>query len=1394
MKAYRQTLEVKDLWNQVDYLRSETCVPELEQNWKEEVHKQATTRNIRMQHNNFSHPYIYQNGTFRSESTPLISNQKSDRDHDEEGFENSHQARPTLLKVVAKTYWKQWLLASFFKIARDVLSMIQPLLLKLMIDFLENKHTNQAWPLWNGWGLAILFFIGGSAQALFFTRSAFLMMTLGLKMRVALVGLIYQKSLRMNNAAKSHYTIGDIVNLMSVDCQRIQDAFMFQYEILSFPFMLALGLYLIWNQMGMATLGSVAVIIIISALNILFGKLQQKYQGIILALKSSRIKLLNEVLSGIKVLKMYTWETPFTKKLLNIRLREMFFLKKVCVVTAFSTLFSVHSPFMMSYFVLLIFTLMTQGNYLNASKVFVSLSIFNTLRFSITVVPFVITGVIQMLVCLKRIEKFLCKEDLNPKNVSTSLTTGYAISIDNGYFTWDQRNPRTTLHRINLKIGEGKLVAVVGQVGAGKSSLMAAMLGEMEKVKGHVNVQGSVAYVPQEAWTQNLTVKENILFGSKFSEKKYKRIIEACALLPDLAILSAGDNTEIGERGINVSGGQKQRISLARAVYSNSDVYLLDDPLSAVDSHVGKSLFKEVIGPEGLLRHKTRILVTHGVHWLSKVDLVVVMNEGTISEVGTYEELMQKRGAFSEIPETYLLHGEDDTDSESKGFLNMQSTKIFITKDEMWEQLESVPVCGLSADDSDLSRQQSTRKTSLRRNSRFSILTDIKRRLSQLHAIVETGLHLMKSMNNAESQRDFSRSNTKKKSSRQDKMNPLELLQRSLSQGRILPYNSGGESEPEHGKLIQDEKSAEGTVKLSVIFSYIKAMGVIGTILSMLFVMVFQGLNAYGNFWLTFWTEDEIIKNHSLVTTQEYSNQKYYYLAIYTVIGVLQGIFLFLFAYLGLTRLITASGSLHSSMLFCVLRSPMSFFDTIPVGRIMNRFSSDIDILDDRLPRTFILWAVMISTLLAILVVISVNTPDFLIVIIPVGIFFILILRFYLPTVRQLKRMEGVTRSPVYNHFSESITGASCIRAYRALDRFITESQVRVDTNTTFYHAANTASWWIALRLELLANVLVLAAAVFSVLSDTLSGAGIGLSLTYSLQVVISLNLVVQSVSEMEMNIVSAERVEEFTRLQPEAEWIEPKNRPSPTWPETGKVEFKSYTTRYRAGLDLVLRGLDCVIKGGEKIGVVGRTGAGKSSMTQALFRLIEPAGGDIRIDDMSISSIGLHDLRSKITILPQDPVIFSGSIRSNLDPLERFSDQDLWVAIERAHMKDFVTSCVGQLDYECGEGGQNFSVGQRQLVCLARTLLHKTKILILDEATAAVDVETDELIQRTIKSEFSDCTVLSIAHRLNTVMDYDRIMVMDKGLIVDFGAPQKLLEDKSGVFYSMAKAANLVN
>ncbi|KAK3095411.1 hypothetical protein FSP39_014366 [Pinctada imbricata] len=1371
--AYRKTLGISDLWDQTPDLRSDNCIPILDEEWQKEVErcKRAEKKSQSVKYEKHMHTNGRPNGDMMNEKEPLLSKSESAEFYQKE---RTKPIKPSLYRVLIRTYWKQWFFSSFLKIIDDIFALGQPFILKYIIDIIETKKPDES-PDWRGYTLAILFFLAGMGTTIFYSQSAYVMMRLGLQMKTAVIGIIYKKALTMSNASKKNYSVGDIVNLMSVDCQRLQDAFQFQYEIVSFFVMIALGLYLIWIEMGLSTVGSLVVIVVVAIIQIWFGKLQEVYQIIILKLKSSRIRLLKEVLNGIKVLKMYTWEPSFTSKVLDIRDGEMKFLKKVATVTSWSLLLSIHSPFLMQFSILMLYVLLSSSSYLSASKVFTALSTVNILRFSLTMTPFVVTGVTQLYVSVGRIQEFLWKEDLDTDNVSKNLNSDYAVSIENGTFTWDREDPNITLKNIDVKVPDGKLVAVVGQVGSGKSSLVSAMLGELEKVGGKVNVKGSIAYVPQEAWIQNLTVKDNILFGETYIERKYQKVIKACALLPDLAILSAGDQTEIGEKGINVSGGQKQRISLARAVYNNCDVYFLDDPLSAVDSHVGKDLFRNVIGNTGLLKHKTRILVTHGVHWLPMVDSIIVMEHGRIREMGTYEELLQKRGAFAEFLQTYLLHGNQDEDEEDHEISKM--------KDQIWEQVENAmsDYDGISAEEG-LSRRKSMRKA-----SQGLILKDeIQKSAVGPDSMTRRRSKITMQRQISETQSAITESLTR---------GNMPKLHRAMSQGRSLPFDDEKEDHDEKasGSLTTEETTKVGTVKLAVFIAYIRAMGTFGAFFSVFSMAVFQGLNVYGNFYLTFWTEDDLLKNQSLSNTDEYADRNLYYLGVYTLLGVIQGIFIFLFGIIGLRRLVRAAGNLHSTMLHCVMRSPMSFFDTTPLGRIMNRFSSDVDILDDRLPRTYRLFNAMFFSMIGILVVISINTPAFLIAIVPVGIFYVLVLRFYLPTARQLKRIESVTRSPIYNHFSETISGASSIRAYRAADRFVDVSHSRVDRNSAFYFAAISGSWWIGVRLEFLGNILVLAAALFSIIQTDISGADIGLSLTYSMQIIIALNLVVQAVSEMEMNVVSAERVEEYTVLQPEAEWILPAHRPSPSWPETGKVNFVEYTTRYRPGLDLVLRGINCNINDGEKVGIVGRTGAGKSSLTLSLFRLIEAAGGGIDIDGQRISDIGLHDLRSKITILPQDPVLFSGPLRQSLDPLELFTDADIWLAIERAHLKPYIMTQPAKLNMECGEGGSNFSVGQRQLVCLARTLLHKTKVLILDEATAAVDIETDELIQETIRTEFSECTVLTIAHRLNTVMDYDRIMVLDKGLIVEFDSPKKLLTDKEGVFYKMAKDANLV-
>ncbi|GFN99334.1 multidrug resistance-associated protein 1 [Plakobranchus ocellatus] len=594
-------------------------------------------------------------------------------------------------------------------------------------------------------------------------------------------------------------------------------------------------------------------------------------------------------------------------------------------------------------------------------------------------------------------------------------------------------------------------------------------------------------------------------------------------------------------------------------------------------------------------------------------------------------------------------------------------------------------------------------------------------------------------------------------------------------------------------RLTEEEKAETGKVALAVFGDYFKAIGIIATAAFFGLFAIYQGVNVYSSIWLSQWTADPLLQNTSLSGTSEYSRRNDKYLGVYGGLGAAQALLILCYALIASTRMVEASGLLHSSMLTNIMRSPMNFFDTTPSGRILNRFSRDVETIDNTIPAQFRSWMSTFFGTVSTVIVISYSTPIFMVVILPLGILYYLIQRFYIPTSRQLKRIESTTRSPIYTHFSETITGAGSIRAYKATDRFILESEAKVDKNLKYYFGGIASNRWLAVRLEFLGNLLVLSAAMFAVVSENVNQSLVGLSVSYALQITGGLNWLVRMTTDLETNIVSVERVKEYMETPTEAAWINPFKRPIPSWPAQGSVSFIDYKMRYRDGQEPVLKGINCSIEGGEKIGIVGRTGAGKSSMTVSLFRLIEALSGSIIIDGTTISDIGLHDLRSRITILPQDPVLFSGSLRMNLDPFDTYDDSTIWRALEHAHLKAFAESTPGQLQYQCGEGGQNLSVGQRQLVCLARSLLRKTRILVLDEATAAVDMETDDLIQATIRSQFSDCTVLTIAHRLNTIMDYDRIMVLANGEIKELDTPKALLENKSSMFYSMAKDANLV-
>ncbi|XP_055006083.1 ATP-binding cassette sub-family C member 3 isoform X2 [Boleophthalmus pectinirostris] len=1315
IKGYKNPLEAKDLWSLNQRDSSKSMVPKLLKEWDKELAKVKSVPNVSTQATYSKPPSASTNHVGGAESSP----------EEAEVLLSGHKAaphQPSFLRALVRAFGPYFLIGSAFKFLQDTITFVNPQLLSMLISFTKQKGV----PDWWGYALAFLMFFTAVLQTLILHQHFQYCFVTGMNVRTAIVGAIYRKSLVITNAAKRSSTVGEVVNLMSVDAQRFMDLTTFLNMLWSAPLQIMLALYFLWLKLGPSVLAGVAVMILLIPLNAFIAMKTRAYQVEQMRYKDERIKLMNEILNGIKVLKLYAWEKSFIDKVLAIRQKELHVLRKTAFLGALSTMAWTSAPFLVALTTFAVYVTVDENNVLDAEKAFVSLSLFNILRFPLNMLPQVISSMVQASVSLKRIQNFLSHDELDPESVDRKGSE-FAATIINGKFTWDKQDT-PVLHNINMMVPQGSLLAVVGHVGCGKSSLISALLGEMEKLEGEVSVRGSVAYVPQQAWIQNATLRDNILFGKPYQEAKYRCVLEACALTPDLEVLPGGDMTEIGEKGINLSGGQRQRVSLARALYSDADVYLLDDPLSAVDAHVAKHIFDHLIGPEGALKGKTRILVTHGISFLPQVDNIMVMVEGGVSEMGSYQELLKQNGAFAEFLRNYSLEDIIEEDEATEDIL---------------EEEELFPEDALS-NHTDIVDNEPTINEAKR---------SFLRQISIISADSE-GARCRSVRRHTCSQ--------KKHGEPQEKKKPQEV-----------------------DKLIQAETTETGKVKVTVYLEYAKAVGLA---LSVIICLLYgcQSAAAIGaNVWLSDWTNDANT-NH----TQERVNMR---VGVYAALGIAQGLFLLVNCLLCRAySMLLAAKITHRKLLCGVLRAPQTFFESTPTGRLLNRFSKDVDAIDSHIPENIDIWMRTFWYTLNVLLICCALTPMFLLVIVPLTLLYWWVQRFYVATSRQLKRLESVSRSPIYSHFSETVTGCSVIRAYGRQSAFVLMSDTKVDENQKSYYPGIVSNRWLGVRIEFIGNCIVLFAALFAVGGkSSLSPGLVGLSVSYALQVTMSLNWMVRMTSDLENNIVAVERVKEYSETQTEAPWEIEDKKPPPDWPPHGNVQFKDYSVRYREGLDLVLKNLSLSVKGGEKIGIVGRTGAGKSSMTLCLFRLLEAAGGEITIDDVKIAEIGLHDLRSKLTIIPQEPVLFSGTLRMNLDPFDRYSDEEVWKALEHAHLHKFVSNQPAQLLLECAEGGENLSVGQRQLVCLARALLRKTRILILDEATAAIDLETDDLIQSTIRTQFDECTVFTIAHRLNTIMDYTRVLVLDKGRIAEFDTPSNLISER-GIFYGMAKDAGL--
>ncbi|KAG7051310.1 ABC transporter transmembrane region [Colletotrichum scovillei] len=1255
-------------------------------------------------------------------------------------YELKHHKNPSLWLAMFRAYGGPYAIAALFKAVNDVTQYLQPQLLKYLIAFIasyDTENDEKEQPPIKGASIALAMFACAVLQTSMIHQYFQLAFVTGMRIKGGLASAIYKKSMKLSNEGRASKSTGDIVNYMAVDAQRLQDLTQFAQQVWSAPFQIIICMVSLYQLVGWSMLAGIGVMIIMMPAHGFIARIMRNLQKEQMKNKDKRSRLINEIINNMKSIKLYAWGAAFMNKLNFVRNDlELKNLRKIGATQAFANFTWSTAPFFVSCSTFAVFV-MTQDKPLTTEIVFPALALFNLLTFPLAVLPMVITSIVEASVAVGRLTSFLTAEEIQPDAITIKPAPEEmgeeTVIVRNGTFSWNRHEDKEALKDIDFTAYKGELSCVVGRVGAGKSSFLQSILGDLWKIRGQVEVHGTTAYVAQGAWILNATVKENIIFGYRYDPDFYEKTIKACALVDDFAQLPDGDETVVGERGISLSGGQKARVALARAVYARADIYLLDDVLSAVDSHVGRHIIENVLGPRGLLNTKTRILATNAIAVLTEASYITMIRDGEIAERGTYKQLVAMKGMVNDLIKTA---GQDSGPSSSANSSGSSSETSTIIEAE-----------GSSQEKAELEEAQE--------------------QLPEMEPI-KTGVSVR---------------NKKRSSS-------MATLRRASTASFRGPRGKLTDEEVAGSKSKQTKEHIEqGKVKWNVYIEYAKNSNIIAVAIYMGALLASQTANIGGSVWLKTWSEQNA-KSHT-------NDHVGYYIGIYFAFGigsslltVIQTLILWIFCS------IEASRKLHERMANAIFRSPMSFFDTTPTGRILNRFSSDIYRVDEVLARTFNMLFVNAARSGFTLAVISITTPPFAALIIPITLIYYWIQRYYLRTSRELKRLDSVTRSPVYAHFQESLGGISTIRAYRQQQRFELENEWRVDANLKAYFPSISANRWLAVRLEFIGGIVILAAAGFAVVTVAnhvpLSPGLVGLAMSYALQITTSLNWIVRQTVEVETNIVSVERVLEYARLPSEAPEIIKSNRPPVAWPAKGSLEFKNYSTRYREGLDNVLKNINLDIKTHEKIGVVGRTGAGKSSLTLALFRIIEPTAGHISIDQINTSSIGLLDLRRRLAIIPQDAALFEGTIRDNLDPANVHDDTELWSVLEHARLKDHVTSMEGGLDAKVNEGGSNLSQGQRQLVSLARAMLTPSNILVLDEATAAVDVETDAMLQTTLRSPmFANRTIITVAHRINTILDSDRVVVLDKGEVVEFDTPQALIK-KQGVFYGLVKQAGL--
>lgn len=1307
------------------------------------------------------------------------------------------------------TFAWQYSMSCIFLGLSFVCQALSPLITRRLIDFVQDLYESRIFggtPSYNpGIGYTIgavcLIFINGLLLNHFFHNA----MVTGAQAKAILTKSLLLKSFNLSSKARNQFSVGKITSLMSTDLARIDLAIGFQPLVVCFPIPVIIAVVLLLTSIGVTSLAGIGLFIVSLVLCVLLTKKLFTTREEVVVYTDERISLMREVLNNLKIIKFYAWEMAYKVGITKVRNKEMKYLFTIKVLRNFVTAYAVTLPTLTS---MVSFTSMWANNSMKSpGRVFSSLSLFSILAQAIMLLPIALATGADALIGFRRCRDYMSAEEYGDdldKKLTNDLDKRYvagdtqsefefkhesfdlsqsasyenlnsnAIEISHANFIWEtfytdnsstwdlnssggfseneikqkknskgkdikykvrekadsfQDSSRSSnetycesnnsddikqfngLHDINLSVKKNEFVIITGSIGSGKSSLLAALSGFMKLENpsvGQVNIYDDLLLC-SDPWIQNTSIRENILFGRPYDAAKYNKVVSACCLDDDLKVLPARDFTEIGERGITLSGGQKSRINLARSAYSDANILLFDDVLSAVDARVGKHIVTNLIN--GLLRDRTKILATHQLSLIESADKVIYLNGDGSIDFGTLYDLLERNNQFRRLIEFNTDIGRDNESRNSNVVENYQNDNASEYNNTEYEGAKLI-------------RQQS-----------------------------------------------------------------------------VVP-----ESSDIAGKIMGDEEKATNAISWDIYKKYINlGSGFFGWTAAPVFIFLITlatFCQLFTNTWLSYWTE----KRFTGMTDNVY-------VAVYVMFAFLT-VFFTAIEFTMLAYMNNRSAKLlNVKAVEKVLHAPMSYVDTTPLGRILNRFTKDTDSLDNEIGEQMRLFLFPLATIIGIVILCICYLPWFAIAVPFLSLAFVFVANFYQGSSREIKRLEAVQRSLVYNNFNETLTGMSTIKAYKVENTFVKKNDKYLNQMNEAYYVSIANQRWLGVHLDIIASMFALIICLLCITDQFhISASSTGLLLSYVIQIVGLLSLTIRSMTQVENEMNSVERLHQYAfHLPQEAAYKKPESSPPEEWPPSGYIQFKDVSLRYREHLPVVLKNLDFSIYPGEKVGICGRTGAGKSSIMCALYRLVELDQGSITIDGLNIADMGLYDLRSKLSIIPQDPVLFQGTIRKNLDPFNESTDEKLWDALRRSGLVEASTlykikntkldqhNNIGyenlhkfHLDQLVADDGANFSLGERQLIALARALVRNSKILILDEATSSVDYETDARIQETIANEFSHCTILCIAHRLKTILHYDRILVMEKGELIEKGTPSSLFGNENGTFRQMCDKTNI--